>query len=598
MDEKGKFMVATLVDWNNEDQLEKTWKKISKVYKKKLKGKNPKKNQLNTFVVTEVDLENLPSREDRVEAEKEVKKLLKEYADSVHDAHYQYVKKQGTIAGIYEKGLNAFGREDLFLKYLEAKSNRFQKIEYEIERVGAQGGVIIWDLPGFEGDKLILPEVVASFEDYPEDSEALVDIVDEVLIANFARRFLPFSNELIKEAVEEFKQLESLTSKIQKNDRVHEDILVPLQTFIGVISGIQEVLKLFNREISKVYNVATHAFSFLQGLPSKEMKEWASIKNPKLGDEIIGHIDTVMDIIVKSKPGLRNLLSGSNELSSDLNNQLMETMVDMDVISGGLLSWVHRFQQLPSFTTLDEGIAYEELEGETYWPKSKDAVIEAQTLFKTFKRGNSYIYALRGVDVLISEGEFVVIRGPSGAGKTTLLNMLAGLDAPQRGGVFFTGQDIINMKDRNRSKLRRENFSFIFQSYALIPHLTAFENTKLPLDLGGLSDELVAGIQKLLDDVGIGDYSTHKPALLSGGQMQRLGIARALANRPKVLFADEPTGDLDEVTGMSVMELLKKYHEETGMTIVLVTHDAKVAKFATREIFLMDGRVVEKLEDE
>jgi putative ABC transport system ATP-binding protein len=131
----------------------------------------------------------------------------------------------------------------------------------------------------------------------------------------------------------------------------------------------------------------------------------------------------------------------------------------------------------------------------------------------------------------------------------------------------------------------------------LIPHLTAFENTKLPLDLAGLSGELVEGVQKLLDDVGIGEYATHKPALLSGGQMQRLGIARALANQPKILFADEPTGDLDEETGLAVMELLKKYHEETGMTIILVTHDEKVAKFATREIFLLDGRIVDKLED-
>lgn len=595
MDEKGKFMVATLVDWNNADQLENTWKKISKVFKKKLKGTNPKKNQLNTFVVTEVELNQLPSHEDRIDAETEIKKLLKEYADSIHDAHYTHAKRQGTIAGIYEKGLMSQGREDLFLKYSQSKSSRFEKIEYEIERVGALGGVIIWDLPGFAADKLILPEIVASFEDYPEDSEALVDIVDEVLIANFARRFLPFSNELIVEAVQEFTQLVTLSKKLKKNDKIPDDLLIPLQTFIGVISGIQEVLKLFKREITKVYSVAAQAFEFLQTLPSKELKEWATIKNPKLGEEIAAQIDTVMEIIVKNKSKLRNLLNGSNELSDELCNELMESMVDMDVISGGLLSWVHRFQQLPSFTTLEEGIAYEELEGETYWPKSEKAIMEAQTLFKTFKRGSSYIYALRGVDVLIEEGEFIVIRGPSGAGKTTLLNMLAGLDIPQRGGVFFMGQDIINMRDKTRSKLRRENYSFIFQSYALIPHLTAFENTKLPLDLSGLSNELAQGIQKILDDVGIGDYATHKPALLSGGQMQRLGIARALANNPKVLFADEPTGDLDEVTGMSVMQLLKKYHEETGMTIVLVTHDEKIAKFATREILIMDGRIVDSL---
>jgi putative ABC transport system ATP-binding protein len=302
-----------------------------------------------------------------------------------------------------------------------------------------------------------------------------------------------------------------------------------------------------------------------------------------------------MEIIIKSKPKLRNLISGSKLLNEDLNNELMETMVDMDVISGGLLAWVHRFQQLPSFTTLEQGIAYEELEGESYWPKSKDAIIEAQTLFKTFKRGSSYIYALRGIDLEIQEGEFVVIRGPSGAGKTTLLNMLAGLDVPQRGGVFFSGQDIITMGEREKSKIRRENFSFIFQSYALIPHLTAFENAKLPLDMVGVSEDVTEDIEKLLDGVGIGEYATHKPAYLSGGQMQRLGIARALSNQPKVLFADEPTGDLDEATGKSVLELLKKYHEQTGMTIILVTHDENVSKYATREILLMDGRIVDSI---
>lgn len=435
MSEKGTFMVATLVDWNNAEQLEKTWKKISKVFKKKLKGKNPKKNQLNTFVVTEVELNKLPSRKVRMEAEEEVKKYLKEYADSIHDAHYAYVKRQGTIGKIYEKGFIALGREDLVLKYNEAKAKRFEMIESEIERVGAEGGVIIWDLPGFEGDKIILPELVAEFQDYPEDSEALVEIVDEVLIANFARRFLPFSNELIKEAAEEFKQLVALTKKFGKNDRVQSDMLIPLQTFIGVISGIQEVLKLFKREVSKVYEVATVAFNYLKELPSDGMKEWATIKHPEMGDEILGHIDAVMKIIVDHKTDLRNLLTGDQELSTENCNELMETMVDMDVISGGLLSWTHRFQQLPSFTTLDEGIAYEELEGETYWPKSPDAIVEAQTLFKTFKRGNSYIYALRGVDVLIEKGEFIVIRGPSGAGKTTLLNMLAGLDEIGRAHV-------------------------------------------------------------------------------------------------------------------------------------------------------------------
>jgi len=144
-----------------------------------------------------------------------------------------------------------------------------------------------------------------------------------------------------------------------------------------------------------------------------------------------------------------------------------------------------------------------------------------------------------------------------------------------------------------KAQLRRENFSFIFQSYALIPHLDATENAALPIEMGGLSNSLKENIQGILDDVGIGEYADHKPAYLSGGQQQRLGIARALANNPSVIFADEPTGDLDEKTGRKVMDLLKKYHEETGVTIVLVTHNPKLAaEYATRRIRVEDGQII------
>ncbi|MHA2251862.1 MAG: ABC transporter ATP-binding protein [Candidatus Kariarchaeaceae archaeon] len=596
MSEKGVFMAATLVDWKYPDVFNDTWKKMQKVYRKKLRSKSSRKNQLNTFVVTELELKSSPSRDTRVETEEEILKLLKDYADKINDLHKKEHEEQSDIRKIYREGFESQNRLELYERYIEQKDEIFKKIEGEIENAALKGSVLIWDMPGFEGDKLIVPECVATFTAYPEDTEELTDAVDEVLIANFARRYLPYSHELILEAVNSFNHLENIVAKFGKGSKIPDGLRISLQTFIGVISGIQEVLKLFKREISKVYEIASEAFKYLQSLPSKEMKEWATIKNPKLGEEIIDQIDAKMQTIVNVKPKLRGLLSGAEELPNDVSNELMESMVETDITSGGLLMWVHRFQQLPSFTTLDEGIAYEEFEDETYWPKEEKALIEAQTLFKTFIRGSSYIYALRGVDVVIKEGEFLVVRGPSGAGKTTLLNILAGLDTPGRGGVFLDGEDIVNMKDSKRSKLRRENFSFIFQSYALIPHLTAFENAKVPLNLSGISKELTEDIQEILEDVGIGEYADHKPALLSGGQMQRLGIARALVGKPKVLFADEPTGDLDEATGMVVMELLKKYHEETGMTIVLVTHDPKVASFATREIFLMDGRIVDSLD--
>lgn len=213
-------------------------------------------------------------------------------------------------------------------------------------------------------------------------------------------------------------------------------------------------------------------------------------------------------------------------------------------------------------------------------------------LRSNFRRGTSTVYVLRGVEITIDKGDFVVIHGPSGSGKTTLLNLLSGLDDADRGAVFFNGKNLLEMKDKEKTRLRRDNYSFIFQSYALIPHLTAFENVKLPLDLTGFSKELSEGIKDLLSDVGIGEYALHKPALLSGGQMQRLGIARALISRPQVIFADEPTGDLDEITALKIMTLLKKYHKETGVTIVLVTHNKDFIQFGNKDILVKDGQII------
>ena len=596
MSEKGVFMVATLVDWEYSWILDKTMKDLKKIYKKHLRTKKVKKNQLNTFVITEAEIDIHPARDTRIKVEELTQGALKKYADSINELHHKQIQKQRNIKKIYEKALTTIDRIDLFEEYVSKKQEKYNTIEKQIEIIGREGSVIIWDLPGYEGDKLILPEVVATFEGHPQDGQSLVDVVDEVLIANFSKQFLPFSDTLMDEVLGVFITLEELVTHLKPNNRISNELVPALQTFIGVISGIQEVLKLFTREITKVSETSVSSFEYLKQLPSADLQSWVKGKSAILGENINTKIEKVMDIIIKIKPRLRDLLISDGDIIEKPTDEFLNSMIDIDVTSGGLLAWVHRFHQLPSFTSIEEGIAYEQLEGETFWPMEKDALIEAQRLFKTFTRGSTYIYALRGVSLNIKQGEFIVIQGPSGAGKTTLLNILAGLDTPGRGVVFFDGHDLVNMKDGKRSNLRRDNFSFIFQSYALIPHLTAYENAKLPLDLSGLSDELVEDIQNILDDVGIGEFSDHKPALLSGGQMQRLGIARALANKPKVLFADEPTGDLDEETGMSVMKLLKKYHNETGMTIILVTHDEKVAQFATRKIFLMDGRIVDNLE--
>ena len=198
---------------------------------------------------------------------------------------------------------------------------------------------------------------------------------------------------------------------------------------------------------------------------------------------------------------------------------------------------------------------------------------------------------LRDIAFTLPDGAFVAIVGPSGSGKTTLLGLLAGLDTPSGGSVLLDGVDLSTLDENARAKLRGEKVGFVFQTFQLIPTLTAVENVQVPLELRG-ERGAAARARDLLDRVGLGDRATHLPAQLSGGEQQRVAIARAFANAPRVLFADEPTGNLDTVTGRRIVELLEELNREAGTTIVLVTHDAALAAHARRIIRLSDGRIV------
>jgi putative ABC transport system ATP-binding protein len=220
---------------------------------------------------------------------------------------------------------------------------------------------------------------------------------------------------------------------------------------------------------------------------------------------------------------------------------------------------------------------------------SAEYIISVRGLVKNYSLGQTTVYAIRGVDLDIKDGEFVAIVGNSGAGKTTLLNCIAGLDDPDYGVVFFKGKDLHHLGDSEKSKARLLEMGFIFQNYALMPHFDARENVALPADLAGFSKDLKDRIEELLVGVGIDKQAKQYPAQLSGGQLQRVAIARALTNRPKVLFADEPTGDLDSKTGKQVMELIKKFHEETKTTIIIITHEQDIASYAQKQVKLEDG---------
>src|SRR2546430_5591437 len=215
----------------------------------------------------------------------------------------------------------------------------------------------------------------------------------------------------------------------------------------------------------------------------------------------------------------------------------------------------------------------------------------AREVTKEYMSGEQRLAVLRDVTFSIEQGTFVAIVGPSGSGKTTLLGLLAGLDVPSRGSVQLDGTYITALDEDARARLRGEKVGFVFQSFQLIPTLTAIENVQVPLELRG-ENHVVDRASDVLRRVGLGDRLEHYPTQLSGGEQQRVAIARAFANRPRILFADEPTGNLDSDTGARIVELLETLNRESGSTVVLVTHDLVLARRARRMIRLSDGAVV------
>ncbi len=219
-------------------------------------------------------------------------------------------------------------------------------------------------------------------------------------------------------------------------------------------------------------------------------------------------------------------------------------------------------------------------------------VVEANNVAKVYQMGKVEVRALDGVSLSIKNGEFVAIMGPSGSGKSTLLNLIGCLDRPSLGALRIAGTDVANLSDKKLAQIRGRQIGFVFQTFNLIPRISAFQNVLLPMSFVNStpSFERARRAQQLLETVGLGQRMKHFPNELSGGERQRVAIARALANNPSVILADEPTGNLDTKTGRAILELFKSLHQQ-GRTIVLVTHDPNVASHADRIIHMTDGRI-------
>jgi putative ABC transport system ATP-binding protein len=224
---------------------------------------------------------------------------------------------------------------------------------------------------------------------------------------------------------------------------------------------------------------------------------------------------------------------------------------------------------------------------------SDEPIIQVRQLTKTYRVGDVDVHALRGVDLVVAQGEFIAVVGSSGSGKSTLFNILGGLTPPSTGSVHIGGKDLSHMTNAERTNLRKDTVGFVFQKYNLLPTLSAEDNIKIVKYIAGHGTDFDSPFQEVLHLLGIAERLKHKPRALSGGQQQRVAIARAIVNRPAILLADEPTGNLDSQNSTAVLKLLKDLNERLGQTVLMITHDEEAAAYAHRRVHMRDGQLIQ-----
>jgi putative ABC transport system ATP-binding protein len=602
-----KTYFAALINKSTTSENSKLAKRLLKDLKKSLKIPNSNLHfkEHNTFIFLAGDnpVKKPLDQEDIEKIEAKMKKHLEEYYLAYKSNLQKQLKTKQELketAQIVKEFLHVIDPKlpEVFSTRLRKAVSELPEKHYKLQK---QSIVALWDITEEQKVRFLLSGwayPVFNMSEVPTNHN-LEGQVDKSAMFNFFWIFIEPTMIRLREMNSVLERLKlDLQGTHYKSD--NPKIQAKLEMFLRILSAKLSALQNMDKTISSIFELFSEPklSSSENGLihTSDNLKtayrqmSWKinagksllSELRDKLGEcqrKLQQYLDETKNGVKTTKiDELRVSLLPMAELSSDL-------FVEAELLK----MWMDFFgADLPYFTYQTRVFSNQNLQDiET----SKDNIISVRGLAKNYNLGQTIVYALRGVDLDVREGEFLAIIGNSGAGKTTLLNCMAGLDEPDYGIVLFKGKDLHKMKDEEKSKTRLTDMGFIFQSYALLPHYNTRENVALPADLAGLGQALKKRIDELLEGVGISKQAKQYPSQLSGGQMQRVAIARALTNRPKVLFADEPTGDLDSVTGKQVMELIKKFHEETETTIIVITHDQEVADYAERQIILEDGVV-------
>ncbi len=467
-------------------------------------------------------------------------------------------------------------------------------IQNTISSIINHSGIIFWSFDKTGDERLVIYDGIYQRQYTPNIDVAATHAFDELLILNFARPFLKSLAQLSKDISIRVNQvllsLDGSTELLIPNSELaSEAFRIIIGDLVGGIDALRTMIRQVTR-IQEIHLAAKNELKLLSEFGSELKVEFNHIEQyAQLINELHEDIETLKKLQVHFRNLDREIQSGKIKVDQD---KFHKAVIELPIQLREAKIWANRFNDIAYLTPESGGVALESGHVVLDHTHEEDTIVEAVGLYKTYHPSQSTVYALRGANLKVKRGEFIAVVGPSGTGKTTLINIMAGLDVPDRGKAFLQGRDISRMNDNALSDFRRRNIGFVFQQYVLDPRLTVYENVALPAKMVGDTKNLKQRVHEILDSVGLSEYVTQIPTKLSGGQMQRVIIARACINDPLVVFADEPTGDLDSETGKQIMKNFRKLCDEKSITIVLVTHDREMAAFADRIVRMKDGKVI------
>ncbi len=603
-----KAYYSALIDKSALSENAKLSKNLAETLKRNLKARKSKiqRKEINTFIFlsTEKQLEKtIDSKTIEQTQEKLQKQLQKYYTKNKSKLEKKLknsreLKETSQIVGAFLKEIDPKLQKKFNIQLKKQLSELPMKF-YEIQN---NSFIAIWNLNEENPVQLYLsacPNQPFKLQQVQQQTD-LEEMVDKIEFLNFFSTFLDPTLKRLKDINEVLERLKLGLEGTHFNSS-EKETQNKLEMFLRILSAklsalqnmdktILSIFKLFNKveDYFERTNVIESNFGFLKVVEevSQKIDEGRSLVS-EVQEKLEESLLNLKNYLDETKNGIKTI-SSKDEFKLALLN-MAELSSDLFIEAELSKLWIDFFgADIPFF-------AFQSTLFNIKIPQLSDAsaesIISVRALVKNYTLGQTTVYAVRGVNIDIKDGEFVAIVGNSGAGKTTLLNCMAGLDDPDYGVVFFKGKDLHSLDDKEKSRARLLEMGFIFQNYALLPHFNARENVALPADIAGFSKDLKNRIEELLEGVGISKQAKQYPAQLSGGQLQRVAIARALTNRPKVLFADEPTGDLDSQTGKQVMQLIKRFHEETKTTIIIITHEQEIANYAQKQIKIEDGLI-------